>query len=53
MTKIQMIMEIVNTTDDYSYEQLRQLWYAELQVLYHAVVREQVKKDEDKVYDVE
>jgi len=53
MTKIQMIMEIVNSNDEFTYEELRKLWHAELKILHHAVTKEGYKKDELVTYNLE
>ena len=53
MTKYQMILEIVSYSDDYDYSQLRQLWYGELKVLHHAILKEKYKKNIEKTYNVE
>lgn len=49
MTKLQMIMEIVTRTDDYSVEQLRKLWYTELRVLRDSLVNKDYKLDEYQI----
>ena len=48
-----MILEIVSYSDDYDYSQLRQLWYGELKVLHHAILKEKYKKNIEKTYNVE
>lgn len=53
MFKYQLINEILVATDDYSLEELRKLWYAELRVLHHAVVKEGYRKDQETIYEVE
>lgn len=53
MTKLQMIMEIAVVTDDYSLEELKKLWHAELKVLHHAVTKEGYKKHDLIVYNIE
>jgi len=49
MSKKQMIIEILSATHEYRIEDLVKLWYAELKILHHAVIKEG-KQD---VYDLE
>lgn len=49
MTKKQLIVAILNHSDEYTFEQLLKLWYAELKVLYHHVKEEKGIT----VYDIE
>jgi hypothetical protein len=49
MTKKQMIIDILNSSDEYTFEQLLKLWYAELKILHHHVTEEKGIK----TYDIE
>lgn len=53
MTKLDMIKEIVITTDDYTVEELMKLWHVELQILHHAVIKEGYRKEDRKAYELE